>query len=89
MMRKRPKQTECRVGVVAHDDDLGTLLWLQKSFGGTVKNRKDCKAHEWVRNLGPRDRSFAVKFLTKMVRFHPMKKWKIEQILNFHSTRND
>ena len=89
MMRKRPRQTECRVGVVAHEDDVETLMWLKESFGGVVKDRKDCRAYEWVRNIGPRDKSFAVNFLTKIVRFHPMKKWKIEQILNFHSTRND
>lgn len=89
MLRKRVKQTECRVGVVAHNDDRETLEWLQRAFGGVIKGRKDCNACEWVRNLGPRDKSFALEFLTKLVRFHPMKKWKIEQILAFHSTRND
>lgn len=87
MLRKRPKQTEIRLGVHTGKQDLPTLEFLQKALGGVIKDRGACV--EWVRNLGPRDKAFCQSLLRKLLRYNPMKKWKIERILEFHSTRND
>lgn len=87
MIRKRPKQTEVRMGVHTGKQDLPTLEFLQKSLGGTIKDRGSTV--EWVRNLGPQDRAFCQRLLRKLLRYNPMKKWKMERILEFHSARND
>lgn len=87
MIRERPKQTEIRMGVHTGKQDLPTLEFLQKSLGGTIKDRGETV--EWVRNLGPRDKVFCQRLLRKLLRYNPMKKWKMERILEFHSTRND
>ena len=87
MIRKRPKQTEIRVGVHTGKQDLPTLEFLQKALGGVIKDRGNTV--EWVRNLGPRDRAFCQNLLRRLLRYNPMKKWKMERILEFHSTRND
>lgn len=87
IMRNRPKQTEIRMGVHTGKQDLPTLEFLQQALGGTIKDRGTTV--EWVRNLGPRDKSFCQRLLKQLVRYSPMKKWKIERILEFHSTRND
>ena len=87
MIRERPKQTEVRMGVHTGKQDLPTLEFLQKAFGGKIKDRGNTV--EWVRNLGPRDRAFCQRLLRKLLRYNPMKKWKMERILEFHSTRND
>lgn len=87
MLRNRPKQTEIRMGVHTGKQDLPTLKFLQKALGGKIKDRGTTV--EWVRNLGPRDKVFCQNLLRKLIRYNPMKKWKMERILEFHSTRND
>lgn len=85
LKRVRPKQIEMHVGAVSHIDHTEGLELLHKAFGGVIKNDRGHK--RWIRNLGPRDRSFALKFLRKMVQHSKMKKWKIEQILHTHLQR--
>jgi hypothetical protein len=72
-----------RVGAVAHKNDRVGLDLLFKAFGGVLSEDGDCI--RWQRNLGVRDRSFAQRFLTKVVRHSHLKKWKIEQMLAFHN----
>jgi hypothetical protein len=85
LKRVRPKQVEMHVGVVSHANHTEGLELLHKAFGGVLKDDRGHK--RWIRNLGPRDKSFALKFLRKMVQHSKMKKWKIEQILHTHSQR--
>lgn len=85
MMRKRPKQIEMQVGAVTNMDELEGVELLHKAFGGILKDDRGHK--RWIRNLGPRDKDFAVKFLKKMVVHSRLKKWKIEQLLHTHSQR--
>lgn len=75
-----------RVQVTLHKDDKDTLYWISDKLGGSV--REDKRGYfVWDRNLGVRDRSFAVPFVKEMHRHSRLKKHKLEQILNYHSQR--
>lgn len=72
------------ISCTSHENDRVGLDLLQKAFGGKVyllKNKPHCI---WHRNLGKRDSSFALKFLSKVVNHSRLKKWKIEQMISFH-----
>jgi len=85
MMRDRGRQVERQVGVVSHIDHPAGLELLHKAFGGVLK--EDRGHLRWIKNLGPRDKQFAIDFLKKMVNHSNLKKWKIEQILSTYSQR--
>lgn len=85
MMRDRTKQVEKQVGVVSHIDHPAGVELLHKAFGGVLK--EDRGHLRWIKNLGPRDKQFAIHFLKKMVNHSNLKKWKIEQILATYSQR--
>lgn len=83
----RGKWTELLVKITAHDNDLAGLKLIQKAFGGKIKNNSYEATHTWSRNLGVKDKSFAIPFLKK-VHFHSrLKKYKIETMLHYHSQR--
>lgn len=90
-MRKRKRNwgvsTEMLVKVVAHVDDKQSLELLHKAFGGNFKKSSGDETYYWTRNLGNRDRSFALSFLKKMCKHSKLKKHKIEQLLNNHLQR--
>lgn len=83
LKRKRPRQVEMHVGVVSNTTE--GLELLQKAFGGVIK--PDRGYYRWIKNLGPRDKKFALMFLRKMVNHSRLKKWKIEQLLSTYSQR--
>jgi hypothetical protein len=85
MKRVRPKQIEMQVGVVTNMNETASLELLHKAFGGVLKDDRGHK--RWIRNLGPRDKAFALHFLRKMVVHSRLKKWKIEQLLSTYSQR--
>lgn len=85
MLRHRPKQVEIQAGAVCQMSDVVALNLLQKAFGGVVK--EDRGHMRWIRNLGPRDASFAKRFCTKLIQHSQLKTHKLEQILAFHSQR--
>jgi len=76
------KGRKIKMGAVCQESDIVALNLLQKAFGGYIRNSDYPR---WSRNLGPRDRSFALKFLSKVVNHSRLKRWKIEQILAFHN----
>lgn len=80
---RRGRYTRC--GAVCHENDRVTLDLLHKAFGGSI--RKERNVLRWHRNLGPRDASFASKFLGKMVQHSRLKKHKIEMILHANKQR--
>lgn len=81
------KWTELIVKVTTHNDDMSGIELLSKAFGGIIKKNNYENTHTWSRNLGVKDRSFAVDFLKK-VHFHSkLKKYKIETMLHYHSQR--
>lgn len=82
------KNNNMRLSVTAHVTDASVLEFLQKSFGGTIKNNSrsdDLKV--WWRGLGPSHTSFALEFLPKLVKHSRFKKHKIEQMIHFHNHR--
>lgn len=85
MIRNRARQTEIQTGAVCQMSDVIALQLLQKAFGGILK--EDRGYMRWIRNLGPRDASFAIRFCRKLVQHSKLKTHKIEQILAFHSQR--
>lgn len=85
LKRVRPKQIEMHVGAVSHLEHGEGLRLLHKAFGGVLKN--DRGHLRWIKNLGPRDKKFAVFFLKKMVNHSKLKRWKIEQMLSTYSQR--
>ena len=88
--KKYGKRHTVRTCATAHIDDVVGLELLHKAFGGQIKYRDDRPdIAEWVRALGKGSTDFAVPFLKKMHKHTKLKKHRIEQILNFHSTRND
>lgn len=82
------KNKNMRLSVTAHITDVSCLEFLQKAFGGTIrKNSRTDNVRVWWRGLGPRDGSFALRFLSKVVRHSRLKKHKIEQMIHFHRQR--
>lgn len=68
-----------------HQNDAMVLEFIQKAHGGYIKPHsaaKNCMV--WERNLGKRERSFALAFLPKLVNHARLKKHKIEQLIAFH-----
>lgn len=74
-----------RLSVTEHVMDLPVLEFLQKSFGGTIKNNsRGDHLKVWWLGLGPKHASFALRFLPKLVEHSRLKKHKIEQMIHFH-----
>lgn len=73
-----------RVTVQCHIKERQGVDLLYKAFGGYFTKRSN-QPHliTWVRNLGSKDRSFALDFLAKMARHTHLKKWKIEQLISY------
>lgn len=68
-----------------HKNDVSVLAFIQKAHGGYIKPHSTAKScMVWERNLGKRDRSFALKFLPKLVSHARLKKHKIEQLIAYH-----
>lgn len=82
-VKHSPNYCSLRVGAVCHKSDRVSLDLIKKAFGGSFKEEGDIL--RWYRNLGPRDKDFAVPFLKKVHAHSKLKKWKIEQMLAFHN----
>lgn len=77
-----------QVGAVAHDNDVSVLQFIQAAFGGYIYEHAGAKfCKRWRRNLGPRDRSFALRFLPKLAKHSRLKRHAIDQIIHIHSQR--
>ena len=77
-----------QVGAVAHFNDIGVLEFLHKAFGGNIREHgQSLNARVWVRNLGIKDTSFALRFLPKVARHSRLKRHKIDQIIHHHRQR--
>lgn len=77
-----------KISAVSHKGDRIGLELLHKAFGGSIQDTSHDNCAEWRRNLGVRDKSFAVKFLGKLVRHLRLKKHKAEQMLSFYNTKD-
>lgn len=77
-----------RLSVTAHITDVSCLEFLQRSFGGTIrKNSRTDNVRVWWRGLGPANRSFALRFLSRLVKHARFKRHKIEQMISYHRQR--
>lgn len=84
--RQGKLNTEMHVGAVSHPDADQGIQLLYKAFGGVVKS--DSKGYtRWIKNLGIRDKEFAIYFLKKMVNHSRLKRYKIEQLLATYPQR--
>lgn len=83
------KKNTLHVGCITHKDDLDGVKLLQKAFGGSIYEPREDNTVLWRRGLGASHAAFAKHFLGKMVNHSQLKKHKIEQMLAFHSNRND
>lgn len=76
------------VGAVAHLNDVSVLEFLQRSFGGTVRDHNKGSAIKvWKRSLGYQNRSFALDFLPNLAKHSRLKRHKIEAIIHHHQQR--
>jgi|TARA_R100000501_G_C2598686_1_gene96450 hypothetical protein len=88
MFKKHPSGygMKLMISAISHKGDRVALDLLHKAFNGYVYERKD-NCTEWKRNLGVRDKTFALHFLGKLVNHLKLKKHKVEQMLSFlHAT---
>lgn len=77
-----------RLSVTAHVMDLSALEFLQKAFGGTIKNNsRSTDIKVWWRGLGPSHSSFALRFLPSIVGHARLKRHRIEQMIHYHRQR--
>lgn len=77
-----------RVSVGIHASDISALEFLQKAFGGTIKEYPaKPNLRYWWRGLGPANASFALRFLPKLVKHSRLKKHKLEQMIHWHRQR--
>jgi len=83
------KNPHLYIQVTAHANDICGLQLLEKAFNGYVKNRGRTCPHiyDWKHSLGSRNKSFAIKFLKKMVNHSKLKQHKIEQLLAYHNVQ--
>ncbi len=76
------------VGAVAHVNDRVALDFLQQSFGGSIlPHGQSENVLKWVRNLGVKDRSFALRFLPNIAKHSRLKRHKIDAMIHHHRQR--
>lgn len=86
---KKSGRTFMRVDVeIAHYDAIANQL-LYKAFGGNLRSKegRGIEKSHWSINLGPKSRSFALSFLSKMAQHSRLKKHKIESLIHAHRQR--
>lgn len=82
---KSKSNTTCQVCLTCHIGDSQVLEFVQKAHGGYIyKHGSNDNCMVWKRNLGNKDRSFALRFLPEIVRHSRLKRHKLEQMLSFH-----
>lgn len=82
----RTKRGKYSIEAVSHLDDRIVQDLLLKQYSGYIVEGSDGYVR-WCRALGRTNKDFAVPFLQDMVKHSRLKKWKIEQLLNYHSQR--
>lgn len=77
------------VGAVAHISDASVLEFLQKSFGGVIRDHSKGNPNlkTWYRSLGYQNRSFALGFLPNLAKHSRLKRHKIDAIIHHHQQR--
>ena len=81
-------QWSIKVSAVAHVSDVSALHFLERSFGGLIREHgqsENCKL--WIRSLGYQNRSFALRFLPHLAKHSRLKRHKIDAIIHHHRQR--
>lgn len=73
------------IGVISHTQDVVALQLLQHAFRGSLYDPRADNTQLWRRGMGKQNSDFAKHFLNKVHRHSRLKKWKIEQMINFHN----
>lgn len=82
------RNNNMRLSVTAHVMDASVLVFLQKAFGGTIRdNPSSSNIKVWWRGLGPANASFALTFLSKVARHSRLKRHQIDQMIHWHRQR--
>ena len=82
------RQWSINVGAAAHINDAEVLEFLQRSFGGKIRDHgQSDNVKVWVRSLGHQNRSFALRFLPKLAKHSRLKRHKIDAIIHHHRQR--
>lgn len=82
------RQWTIHVSAVAHANDASVLEFLERSFGGRIREKLGSgNVREWTRSLGYQNRSFALDFLPKLAKHSQLKRHKIEAIIHHHRQR--
>jgi hypothetical protein len=82
------QQRAMNVSAVAHVNDVKVLEFLQASFGGRIQDHGQSKnVFVWIRNLGPRDKDFALEFLRNISKHSRLKRYKIDAMIHHHRQR--
>jgi hypothetical protein len=80
---------QASINVSCHQGDAIVLEFIHKAHGGYIKaHSSNAKCMVWERNLGPKDRSFALDFLPRIVQHARLKKHKIEQLIASHRSHS-
>ena len=75
------------VSAVAHMNDASVLHFLERTIGGTVRQRNGDNVCIWYRNLGDAERSYALRSLPYLAKHSRLKKWRIDQMIHHHQQR--
>lgn len=85
---RNSKRLSVAVNMITYDEI--ALKLLQKAFGGKVYVINNSNVYRWEKNLGVKDRTFAIHFLSKIYNHSRLKKYKIQQMLEYlNSYRRD
>lgn len=85
---KKQNYYQMQVGAVAHTTDAIVLEFIREAFGGYIYDHgqsENCKV--WRRNLGVKDRSFALRFLPNVAKHSKLKRHKINEMIHHHRQR--
>lgn len=77
-----------QIGAVSHINDMSVLEFLQKSFGGHIRQHgQSDNVMVWVRSMGAKNRDFALKFLPNVAKHSRLKRHKIDAMIHHHRQR--
>lgn len=82
-------QWSMSMGAVAHINDVSVLEFLQRAFGGIIRDhsKDNDRLKIWYRSLGYQNRSFALNFLPNVAKHSRLKRNKIQAIIHHHQQR--
>lgn len=82
------RQWMMHVSACAHVNDIGVLQFLERCFGGRIRNQGQSEnVWLWIRSLGYQNRGFALRFLPNVAKHSRLKREKIDAMIHHHRQR--